>query len=310
MPATISVIIPVYNGARFILDALNSVCTQTYLPAEVVVVDDVSTDNTCEVVTEFARTAPVPVTLFSMKKNTGGPYGPAREAFHRTTGNYIIVLDADDMLAPEALATLLGMYEADPTANVGLAASDFVTFEDGTGRVLLPSSFARWPDVLRKVLADPSPSGVLLGQEEAVQAVVCGFAIPFRGLIARAAWEALGGPDPYYFHAGDCDFTWRLVSQTKFRVRLLHRPLNRVRATSGSMSANGLQTSRQLVALYRDMLSGVRDREKREEIRRRLRRELLDLAYHSYKKRQYRTLVPALWGFGMERLRATLSRVR
>src|SRR5437764_2877937 len=98
MPATISVIIPVYNGARFIRDALTSVCTQTHLPAEVVVADDVSTDDTREVVAEFARTTPVPVTLFSMEKNTGGPYGPAARAFHRTSGDYVCVLDADDLL--------------------------------------------------------------------------------------------------------------------------------------------------------------------------------------------------------------------
>lgn len=306
MHPRISVIIPVYNGARFIRDALTSVCTQTYLPEEVVVADDVSTDNTREVVAEFARTSPTPITLFSMDKNTGGPYGPAREAFHRTTGDYIIVLDADDMLAPEALAALIGMYEADTTANVGLAASDLLMFEDGTGRVILPSSFARWPDLLRTVLADSSPLGVLLTAEEAYRAVAIGFAIPFRGLIARAAWETLGGPDPRYFHAGDCDFTWRLVTQTQFRVRLLNRPLNRVRATPGSMSSNEVVASRQVIGVYRDMLAAIRDPILRADIRRRLRGELFELAYHSYKKRKFWTLVPALCGLAMEQFRATI----
>lgn len=310
MQRRISVIIPVYNGARFIREALESVCNQTYLPVEIVVADDCSIDNTCEVVAEFARTTPVPITLFSMQKNTGGPYGPAREAFHRTTGEYLVVLDADDLFDPDAFATYIAMYEADPTANVGLAATDLMMFEDGTGRTVLPSSFARWPSLLESVLADPSPTGVLLTREQAYRAVAFGFAIPFRGLIARAAWEAIGGPDPHYFHTGDCDFTWRLVSKTNYRVRLLNRPLNRVRASPGSMSANRLISSRQLIDLYRDMLLDIDDQEIRADIRRRLRDALFDLAYHSYKKRKFWSVLPAVWGLAVERLRATLSPTR
>ena len=195
MPASISVIIPVYNGARFIRDALRSVCTQTYLPIEVVVVDDVSTDNTREVVNDYARTSPVPITLLRMETNSGGPYGPARHAFDHTTGEYVCILDADDEFVPDAFATYLAMFEAGPQATLGLATSDFLTFADATGDVVMPSWFATQSHLLKQVIEDKSPTGVLVERAEAVRWLASAFVLPFKGLVARRAWEALGGPN-------------------------------------------------------------------------------------------------------------------
>ncbi len=306
MSARISVIIPVYNGGRFILDALSSVCAQTYLPTEIVVADDASTDNTRDLVTEFARAAPVPIKLFSMEKNTGGPSRPINEAFRRTTGDYVTVLDADDCFAPEAFATYVAMYEVDPTAKVGLAATDLMMFEDRTGRIIMPSSFARWPELLGPVLTDNSPVGVLLSRDQAVRAVALGFAIPFRGLIAREAWEAIGGLNPKYHITNDCDFTWRLVAESDFRVRLLNRTLNRVRSSPGTLSSREIDMDRQLVGLYRDMLAVIRDPDVRVQLRRQLRKKLFGIAYQSYKDRRYGTLFPAMCALGVERLRTAI----
>lgn len=306
MPATISVIIPVYNGSRFILDALNSVCAQTYRPKEIVVADDCSTDNTREIVTEFARSAPVLVKLHKTSANTGGPYEPANQAFPLTTGDYVVVLDADDLFAPEAFETLLTAAELSSGANVGSVVPDFLTFRDGTGEVVCPSSFARFPNVLGRVIADRSPSGVVLEPEEALRASVDG-ALPFRGLIARSVWTALGGANLRFPHAGDSEFTWRLVSQTNFRLCLVNRPLNRVRLHGESMSANRVRESRQLVALYRAMLRHAPAGECRTRVQRRLRRELWDLAYNAYKARSLTTLVPALGALACQRVRRVLA---
>ncbi|HEX4608659.1 MAG TPA: glycosyltransferase family 2 protein [Urbifossiella sp.] len=306
MPSAISVIIPVYNGARFICDALTSVCTQTHPPVEVMVADDVSTDGTREVVAEFARTAPVPVTLFSMERNTGGPYGPASRAFGRTRGDYVCVLDADDEFAEDAFATYMAMFAADSGEAVGLATSDFLTFEDGTNRVVSPSFFASKADLLGRVLADPSPTGVLLDPDEALEMVSSAFVLPFKGMVSRAAWLELGGPNLALRHACDCDFIWRLLTRTTFRVRVLNRPLMRVRTWSGSMSANRLLESQELVRIFRQMLRDTGDPARRAVIRQRLDKELYDLAYISYKRRAFRTLLPAVCSLAAVRLRRTL----
>jgi len=307
MKPAISVIIPVYNGARFICDALRSVCAQTYLPAEVIVADDASTDNTRDVVAEFARTAPVPIKIFSLEKNTGGPYGPAKQAFHRTSGDYICVLDADDKFAPEAFATYMAMFAADPGEKVGLATSDFATFDDGTGKVTCSSRYARFPLLLKHIIDSASPAGVLLDPDEAMRIHCKAYVIIFKGMIARSAWEALNGPNLSYLSVCDCEFVWRLITQTDFRIRLLSQPLLYYRHTPGSMSSDLLKVGRELVRLLKTMLADVWNRQDlRAEVRRQLDRELFDLAYASYKQRAFRTFLPAAIDLTVARLRRAI----
>jgi glycosyltransferase involved in cell wall biosynthesis len=305
---TISVIIPVYNGARFIRDALQSVCTQTHLPAEVVVVDDASTDNTCDVVKAFAGTTNVPIKLLNMEKNTGGPYGPASIAFHRTSGNYVCILDADDMFAPDAFETYMAMFAEESSADVGLATSDFMTFDDESRAAVTPSFFATQARVLGRVVEDASATGVVLDPGEARRLLSMAFVIPFKGMVSRPAWERLGGPNLEYGHVCDCEFVWRLVATTRFRVRMLNRPLMRVRVWSGSMSSNHINESTELIRLYREMLGGTTDALMRTHIRQRLERELFDLSYELYKRKLFRLLAPAVCGLAAARFRRLVAR--
>jgi glycosyltransferase involved in cell wall biosynthesis len=300
MSDRISAIIPVYNGARFIRDALASLCAQTHPPAEIVVADDVSTDDTREVVAAFARTSPVKIDLFTLEKNTGGPYGPASRAFGRTTGDFVCILDADDLFAPDAFATYLSMFAAGPGDEVGLATADFMTFRDGTNETVMPSYFATQA-ILGRVL-DDSPTGVLLDRDEAFRVYAESFAIPFKGMLRREAWAEMGGPNLAYRHACDVEFVWRFISRSRFRVRVLNRPLVRVRIWGSSMSSNRLLEGRELVKLFRDMLRTLPDPAHRATVRRRLRKELFDLTYNAYKRRSLRTLVPAAWGLAAARV--------
>lgn len=293
---SISVIIPVYNGARFIRDALNSVCTQTLLPTEIVVADDCSTDNTAAVVTAFAHTAPVPITLFRMEKNTGGPYRPASVAFHKTTGNYVCILDADDMFAPDAFETYMAMFAAESSAAVGLATSDFLTFSDTTKEVLRPSFFETQRSLLDRIVTDPSPVGVVLERQDAIRVFASSFALPFKGMLRRETWAALDGPNLQYVHVCDVEFIWRLISTTDYRIRIINRPLMQVRESAASMSSNLILYGTEIVRVLRTMLKATNEPALRRIIRRRLDRELFDLTYTAYKRRTTRALIPAACG--------------
>ena len=66
-----SVALCTYNGAEFLDEQLDSILTQTVLPDELVIGDDVSTDRTVSVIERFARQAPFPVHLEINKKNLG-----------------------------------------------------------------------------------------------------------------------------------------------------------------------------------------------------------------------------------------------
>ena len=67
---SVSVVIPTYNGAEYVRGALASVFGQTELPAEIIVVDDVSRDNTVALVECVAREAPVPLKVIRLPRNS------------------------------------------------------------------------------------------------------------------------------------------------------------------------------------------------------------------------------------------------
>jgi len=102
--ALISVVIPCHNQAHFLADAIESVLAQSYPHHEIVVVDDGSTDNTWEVAGRYPGVARI------HQSNKG--LAAARNAgFHHARGEYLVFLDADDRLLPEALATGYGALQ-------------------------------------------------------------------------------------------------------------------------------------------------------------------------------------------------------
>jgi glycosyltransferase involved in cell wall biosynthesis len=114
MPPAVSVVIPAYNGAAFVAEALESVFRQTLRPCEVVIVDDSSTDATRAVIEKRTRTAPVPVRLLTLGENSGGPARPLNQGIAAATGEFIAVLDQDDVFLPTKLADQVCCLRKDP----------------------------------------------------------------------------------------------------------------------------------------------------------------------------------------------------
>ncbi|MEX2400210.1 MAG: glycosyltransferase family 2 protein [Rhodothermales bacterium] len=95
-----SVILPAYNAAPYIREALQSVFDQTYPSFEIIVVDDGSTDGTAEIVREYAA-ADTRVTL--VRQSNQGVGAARNTAIRHARGIYIAPLDADDRWAPDKL---------------------------------------------------------------------------------------------------------------------------------------------------------------------------------------------------------------
>src|SRR5262245_54183980 len=120
---TVSVVIPCYNQARYLSDAVSSVRQQTHRPIECIVVDDGSTDGTSDVAVELGA-------LVVRQTNNG--VSAARNAGLRIArGDFIVFLDADDVLLPDALARGVGALAAQPAAAAVVSRCE-VMAEDGT----------------------------------------------------------------------------------------------------------------------------------------------------------------------------------
>lgn len=104
----VSVVVPCRNAARTVGEAVASVFAQSERPAEVVVVDDASTDGSADV----ARQAGARVIRNASRRNAGGARNAGIEA---TQGDLLGFLDADAVAAPDWLARARSAFESDPT---------------------------------------------------------------------------------------------------------------------------------------------------------------------------------------------------
>jgi glycosyltransferase involved in cell wall biosynthesis len=105
----VSVVTPCYNAARFITETIESVATQTYSAIEHIVVDDGSTDASWPTITGAGDR----IRAVHLEQNRGGSYARNRGA-ERARGELLMFLDADDILAPDAIAALVAAVRDQP----------------------------------------------------------------------------------------------------------------------------------------------------------------------------------------------------
>jgi glycosyltransferase involved in cell wall biosynthesis len=129
----VSVIIPTFNYAHFLPETLDSVFNQTYTDWECIVVDDGSTDNTREVVTEYLTLDPRFKYIF--QKNKGLP-GARNTGVKAARGDYFQFLDADDLLEPCKLAEQSSFLSTHPDVDIVYGEVRFFSTEHPEQRLL------------------------------------------------------------------------------------------------------------------------------------------------------------------------------
>lgn len=105
-----SVVIPAYNAAGTIARAVDSCLRQSYVPYEIIVVDDASTDNTEEI---LSVTYGDKIIYTRLAQNGGGAVA-RNKGMERASGNYIAFLDADDLWHEQKLEIAASILEAKP----------------------------------------------------------------------------------------------------------------------------------------------------------------------------------------------------
>jgi glycosyltransferase involved in cell wall biosynthesis len=129
--ATVDVIIPAFNAAKYLPAALESVGSQTFEDWQIVLVDDGSTDNTAEVVAPFIDRFG-PKLRYIRQENHGLP-AARNAAIRASTSEFLALLDADDVWLPCRLAESIMALAARPGAGI---AYGLITYIDPDGRSL------------------------------------------------------------------------------------------------------------------------------------------------------------------------------
>jgi glycosyltransferase involved in cell wall biosynthesis len=169
-PATpkVTVVIAAYNVARFVREAIDSVLTQSLSNIEVIVVDDGSTDGTSHILRSFSDSR-----LTVLRQENSGVSAARNIGLALARAPYIFFLDADDILAPDALFKMARALDLMPR-RVACIGHHIKISEDGTE--MSTRSYLRWKmlpsgDTLRNLIAKNFISGAICIRTEAARAV-------------------------------------------------------------------------------------------------------------------------------------------
>ena len=139
MNPAVSIIIPVYNASGYLNRCLDSALTQSIDDIELICVNDKSTDNSLDILFEYASKNPERITVINNSSNIGG--GRSREKALKTArGTYITFLDSDDYLAPDFIETYLRVIQNE---NVDVVIGGFVK-DYGDRIIKIPAPRGPW----------------------------------------------------------------------------------------------------------------------------------------------------------------------
>jgi glycosyltransferase involved in cell wall biosynthesis len=216
----VSVVIPCYNQARFLPDAVASVVAQTFSAWELIVVNDGSPDNTSEVATALITRYP-DRRIQLIEKQNGGLGDARNDGIGKGVGEYFLPLDADDCIAPSFLAKAVAVMDAAP--GVGFVYSHIQHFGERDDFYYLPEFDAE----------------TIVHTDNV--ACVC-------SLVRRTAWKQVGGyrvlrDDGYE----DWDF-WVGCIEQGWRGHRIPEPLFRYRKHGSSMVSRANTRRDELIA--------------------------------------------------------------
>lgn len=202
--ATVSVVIPVYNGEKFIAKAIDSVLSQTYPIHELIVVNDGSKDGTARVLDGYAdriKAVHIPNGGVSNARNTGT---------RLATGNVVAFLDADDVWKHDKLSKQMAALAQYP--EVGFTCCNFLTLNRSFGNVV--PHFDHLKTTLNLNFERPLVRSALAVLIEANMVGTCSNVV-----VRRSVLDQTGLFNTSYRQAEDYDLWLRCALFTKFLLQ-------------------------------------------------------------------------------------------
>jgi glycosyltransferase involved in cell wall biosynthesis len=192
----VTVVIPVYNGERYIRATLESVFAQTYQNYEVICVDDGSKDGSAAILNDYAERIQV------IRQANTGQAGARNAGAKRGMGDYLALLDQDDLWYPSKLERQVALLDANPEAVMVHCDMDWI---DETGNVIQRKRVYATRTACQKGLTMTR----LFGWDPCIY--------PSTTLIRMTAFERVGGFDPEIpWYGEDIDLMLRLREEGEF----------------------------------------------------------------------------------------------
>jgi glycosyltransferase involved in cell wall biosynthesis len=223
----ISVVLPTYNGSRYIATSIASVLRQTHSNLELIVVDGGSRDNTLDIVNSFNDPR---IKIVHQPQNSDRLPGALNLGFANANGDYFTWTQDDDYFADNALEVMLAALQADPNAGMAYAAYWWI---DEQGAVTRESDSG-----LPEALYERNPVGHCF-------------------LYRRSVARQVGDYDPAYWMAEDFQYWVRIYKQSKLIVVPGHYAYHRWQSESLTVRGYGRYYALRVVARARREVLGI-----------------------------------------------------
>lgn len=207
MDELISIVLPVYNGERFLRKSIDSVLSQTYKNWELLIIDDCSTDNTESIVREYVQ-SDMRIRYYKNEKNIRLPSNLNR-GFSLTHGDYLTWTSDDNVFWPSALEKMHAALVEHPDADFAYASCDIIDENDNVIEYMM-----LYPGIERKIVG-ANPVGACF-------------------LYRRAVYETVGDYDPNALYVEDFDYWQRIFM--RFKVVPIYEILYSYRSQKGALT--------------------------------------------------------------------------
>ncbi|MGC9611137.1 MAG: glycosyltransferase [Minisyncoccia bacterium] len=208
----VSVVIPSYNSAKYILEAVDSALGQTYQPLEIIVVNDGSTDDTEKILESYVKTNRIRY-IYQQNK---GLAGARNTGFRAAKGKYVALLDSDDLFLPKKIERQVEYLENHSECDV--CYCDLWHFFEGKPEenLKLNYEYHSGPDVFRELLHK-------------------NFINPLSVVLRRSVLENIGYFNEKFFRSEDWEY-WIKLAYRGARFCFLPEILARYRMRKESLS--------------------------------------------------------------------------
>lgn len=221
----VSVVVPVYNVEAYIAETIESILRQTYVDLELIIVDDASQDRSIEICQQFKDPR-----IKIIRQHNRGLAGARNTGIRHAKGEYIALLDSDDLWLPEKLETHVNHLNLNPNVGVSYCPSAFI---DEFSKPLGISQTPKLTDITSSVVICHNPVGN--GSSPVIRREVF-TAIKFQA-------NLYGTVEDFYFddtfrQSEDIECWLRIALQTNWQFAGIPQVLTLYRVNSGGLSAN------------------------------------------------------------------------
>jgi glycosyltransferase involved in cell wall biosynthesis len=235
----VTVAIPVFNMANYLPETLDSVFKQTVQPTEILIVDDCSTDNLSEVVSQYKDPR---IKFFKFEENQGNVKAQ-NFMLTQATGTFYIPLSADDTLDPKYIEKLLNEFEQNPWLEFCASHTDFI---DEAGNTITE------PKLPFQEAAMSIPKPTNLPREKFLGQLYYGNLYFGVGTYRTQALREVGG---WENHGVISDYEMYLRLLQRENIKIVEEPLTHTRLhdrNQSNLSVNKPGEGKTLQQLYRD----------------------------------------------------------